>query len=184
VSSYRLYKICKGRQNKELGCLKKNYPAIIEQVRKVSPNLILMLQYQPSYKDDKYYGVYKALGNLVHDPSLSVPCLNALMEEVYEDVFKLAKEYQLPIIDLPNTFDIQDPSLYKTQIEPSAKGGDLIAELVTHVATHHDFKGPSLVYAKGKDKIITAKENNLNYKVGEGDHSTIRAILKQLISQE
>jgi hypothetical protein len=167
-----------------VGQFKKNYPAIIENIKKVTPNVILMLQYQPSYKDDAY-GVYKALGKLVHDSTLSVPCLNALMEEVYEDIFKLARENNFPVIDLPNTFDIQDASLYKTQIEPSSKGGDIIVDLVSHVATHHDFKGPSVVYSRGKDKVISAKENNQqHWKVGEGDHSTIRAILKQLISNE
>jgi len=169
---------------KRVGMFRKNYPAIVDEIRKITPNLILMLQYQPSFKDDSHYGVYRALGKLVNNPSLSVPCLNALMEEVYGDVFKLAKEYQLPIVDLPNSFDINDKSLYRSQIEPSSKGGDIIVDLVSHVVKNHDFNGPSQIYWKGKDTPIKNRLNDLKWQVGEGDHSSIRAILKQLINQE
>jgi len=142
-----------------------------------------MLQYRPSYKDDHYYGVYKALGKLCRDPSQSVSCLNALMEEVYEDVIKLADKEKLPVIDLPNTFDINDSSLYRTGIEPSAKGGDIIVELASHVILNHDFNGPSLIYWKDGSGVHN-RTNNLKLKIGSEDHSFLRQFFKNMMNPE
>lgn len=43
------------------------------------------------------------------------------------------------MIDLPNTFDIRDSSLYVSQIEPSSHGGEVIAKLITHVIQAHNY---------------------------------------------
>jgi len=58
--------------SERVAMFRRNYPAIISETKKICPNLILMLQYRPSYHDDYHYGVYKALGNLCHDQSKSV----------------------------------------------------------------------------------------------------------------
>jgi len=162
---------------------RKNYPAIIGEIRKNCPNLILMLQYRPSFKDDNY-GVYKSLGRLCHDPSQSVVCLNALMEEVYEEVFNLADKEKLPIIDLPNTFDINDSSLYRMQIEPSSKGGDIIVELISHVVQNHDFSGDSRIYWKDNKGVLQNKTNDLKLKVGDSDTTFLRKFLRKMINPE
>ncbi|CZG14716.1 hypothetical protein [Legionella pneumophila] len=38
--------------------------------------------------------------------------------------------------------------LYQAQIEPGDEGGELIASLITHTITHHDFQNESTLYAK------------------------------------
>jgi hypothetical protein len=45
------------------------------------------------------------------------------MEKIYAQIIPKAKQHNLPMIDLPNTFDIRDSSLYVSQIEPSSHGG-------------------------------------------------------------
>ena len=45
------------------------------------------------------------------------------------------------MLDLPNTFDIRDTELYRHQIEPSAKGGELIAELIAHAVLSEGREG-------------------------------------------
>lgn len=60
----------------------------------------------------------------------SVAALNNLMETIYPPIFKIAQDNKIPIIDLANTYDIYDDSLYRSQIEPSEKGGQLTCELI------------------------------------------------------
>lgn len=60
----------------------------------------------------------------------SVSALNNLMETIYPPIFKIAQDKNIPIIDLANTYDIYDDSLYRSQIEPSEKGGMLTCELI------------------------------------------------------
>lgn len=75
---------------------------------------------------------------LEQDP---VQTMHALMEVVYQPVFKIARDYNIPIIDLPNTFDINDSGLYEHQIEPSYRGGKIITSLIKHVVENHDWQG-------------------------------------------
>ena len=42
--------------------------------------------------------------------------MNHIMENVYENIIKKLKIYNLAFIDLPNTFDITDTKLYEKQI--------------------------------------------------------------------
>jgi hypothetical protein len=63
------------------------------------------------------------------------------MEVIYPVVFRIAREKNLPIIDLSNTFDIYDDDLYVAQIEPSHKGGQIITSLVKHIMLSHDWEG-------------------------------------------
>jgi hypothetical protein len=39
---------------------------------------------------------------------------------IYAPIIQKAKQYNLPLIDLPNTFDVRNPALYVSQIEPSS----------------------------------------------------------------
>eukprot|EP00931_Biecheleriopsis_adriatica_P114179 TRINITY_DN89671_c0_g1_i1.p1 TRINITY_DN89671_c0_g1~~TRINITY_DN89671_c0_g1_i1.p1 ORF type:complete len:177 (-),score=15.76 TRINITY_DN89671_c0_g1_i1:39-491(-) len=78
----------------------------------------------------------------------SVSKLNHLMEQVYNPILAMASENHLPVIDLPRSFSIQDESLYRCQIEPSAAGGSLITELISHVVCNHDFAGTSMLYLR------------------------------------
>jgi hypothetical protein len=40
----------------------ENYPLIVEEILKVTPNLIIQLQYRPSFNQDKHYHVYERVG--------------------------------------------------------------------------------------------------------------------------
>jgi len=126
-----------------------NYPAILAKALHVTPRVIIMLQYRPSRTMDHNYSVYSAMSRLTNGGD-AVETLNALMEEIYPPILSLAKEHKLAIVDLPNTFDIYNSELYCCQIEPSAKGGRIIAELISHVVNNHDWSGPSRFYYQKK----------------------------------
>lgn len=67
---------------------------------------------------------------------------------------------KIPFIDLPNTFDYRDDSLYKMQIEPSNKGGKKIAKLIKHVVESHDFNGISKFYSQTSSGKIHVCDND------------------------
>ena len=114
------------------------------------------------------YGVYRAIGALpaarlgLPDGAGAVAKIHALMERVYAPVLALARELGLPVIDLPRSFDCRDAGLYRMQIEPSAAGGALIAELVAHVLRAHDWGAArSVLYRKRRgDAAVHAEPND------------------------
>lgn len=80
---------------------------------------------------------------------ISMAMIGGLMESFYRPILRQAEVDQMPILDLPNTFNPYDESLYTCGIEPSEKGGELIAEGIDHIVRSHDFGGESALYAKG-----------------------------------
>lgn len=124
----------------------ENYPIIVERCFSVTRNVIIMLQYRPAFHMDAGgYGVYQAIGRL---PGSADPVakLNGLMENIYAPVLALARERGLPVIDLPRTFDIYRSELYEHQIEPSGKGGEVIAAIAKYVVANHDPTKASTLY--------------------------------------
>ena len=69
----------------------------------------------------------------------------------------------LPVLDLPNSFDIHNDSLFSHQIEPSATGGDLIAHMVGEVLQSHDFASESRLYRmctrSGRPSAVSSAAN-------------------------
>lgn len=130
-----------------LSAFHTNYPSIVRRMVHACPHTVLMLQYRPAlHMDEGYYGVYHAM-ETVPGPGTGLQKLNRLMHSLYPDiVFPLARDLRLPIIDLSRSFDVHDSGLFTCQIEPSARGSELIATLMAHVLQHHDFDGPSLLY--------------------------------------
>jgi len=63
-----------------------------------------------------------------------------IIEARYRPILERAKKDQLPIIDLPNTFDPYKTELYISGSEPSKKGGALIAKAICQAVQdeHHD----------------------------------------------
>ena len=117
-----------------------------------------------------YYGVYKAIDTLpVPGCTSGLEKLHFLMESLYPEILKFARDFKLPIIDLPRTFDATDGDLYKCQIEPSAKGGALIADLIAHVVKNHDFDGPSAFYFKRSTSpgpvVVEANDGSAPWKI-------------------
>merc|ERR1712224_746857 len=111
----------------------------------VTPNVIIQLQYRPSFLQD-HYGVYGSMEQ-IPGPGGGVAKLHMLMERIYNFiVIDLAREHRLPVIDLASSFDIFNPDLYRSQIEPSDKGGELITELVAFVMGNFEFgKSESMI---------------------------------------
>ena len=141
---------------------KENYPKIVDACLAVTPNVIIMLQYRPSFHmDGGGYGVYQAIGGMP-GPGDTVLKLNHLMENIYKPVMTLAREKELAIIDLPRTFDIYDDSLYTHQIEPSEIGGSNIAQMIAHAAASHNEESDdrrSLFYLMDKSGEIHMEPN-------------------------
>jgi hypothetical protein len=130
-----------------------NYPAILEGCLSVTKNVIIMLQYRPSYyMDGGGYGVYDAIGR-IPGPGDSVAKLNGLMQQIYVPVLAHARQHRLAIIDLPRTFDIYQDDLYEHQIEPSARGGQIIAALAAHITASHGAEKPSTFYMYSSCKL-------------------------------
>lgn len=123
-----------------------NYPQIAARCAASGARMILMLQYRPDEAtDEEHYGVYRAIEAATPGPGTRVQKLNALMEAIYPPVLALAAENGWDVLDLPNTFDIRDTELYRHQIEPSAKGSQLIAELIEHAVLHRHEEMPGSV---------------------------------------
>lgn len=73
----------------------------------------------------------------------------------------MAQKYNIPIIDMTNTFDIYNTNFYVSQIEPSHIGGKIISKLISHIVKYHDFEGSSKLYSmpRGNIKIV---DNDFN----------------------
>jgi len=135
-----------------------NYLQILKRVCEIVPKVILMFQYRPAFNMDDSYHVYTAIGSLP-GPGDAVTKLNKIMETVYAPILDEARNRNLAVIDLPRTCDIYDDSLYICQIEPSSKGGSMIAELIDHAIKNHDFGRSSKLYLKCGE-LVSAEEND------------------------
>ena len=62
-----------------------------------------MMQYKPCTKQNNYK-IYQALAQLPIDGT-PMQKMNHLMETIYPKIIDLARKYNLPMIDLPNTFN-------------------------------------------------------------------------------
>lgn len=163
-----------------LGCLhrlehvvqdfQKNYTSILDRLCKIVPKVVLMFQYRPclTMEDTGGYGIYRAIGSLPGQVG-AVAKLNNLIEEVYNPILRIAFDRQLPVIDLPRTFNIEDDSLYRCQIEPSEEGGRLISDLISYVVSNHDFTGASALYLK-QSGVISSETNS-----GDGCWTILRS---------
>ena len=140
--------------------MQQNYLIILNECLSVCKKTILMFQYRPCFTTNDY-GIYDAINDIPDDlmiqkgalkngsngmevshdniSNVSVRKLNKLMESIYNGILlnELIIANRLPIIDLPNTFDIHNSLLYVRQIEPSHWGGLIIAKLIHHVIENH-----------------------------------------------
>lgn len=103
----------------------------------------------------------KVTGNfLFGKQEISMAALGGLLETFYRPILKQAQLDHIPILDLSNSFDPNDSDLYIFQIEPSKKGGELIAEGINHIINHHDFNFQSRIYSKHfSDVTFTSTQN-------------------------
>jgi hypothetical protein len=103
----------------------------------------------------------KVTKGILSGEQVGMATLGGLLETFYKPILAQAKADGIPILDLSNTFNPNDTSLYISQIEPSQKGGQLIAEGVTHIIKHHDFSfSKSMMYAKrDSNQGFTVNEN-------------------------
>lgn len=151
----------------KLAELQRNYPTIVERVRKATPRVVIMMQYRPALDaDDGFYGVYRAVSS-VPGPGTGVQKLNGLLQMVYEPILALARTHGLPVIDLPNSLDPRDASLFCCQIEPSDAGGQRIARLIAHVLANHNWAaGESLMYSEpAADAGVKVAANMAGWRV-------------------
>lgn len=95
----------------------------------------------------------------------SIAVFGALMKRFYAPIIEHARKNNIPILDLPNSFDPYDKDLYISGIEPSEKGGALIAEGIAHIVKWHKFDEGSEIYTKWKnDERYTSEFNNKKTK--------------------
>jgi len=125
----------------------KNYQAILAACLQICPNVIVQMQYRPALHMDTHYHVYGSMAR-IPGPGSPVDKINELMQTVYKPILPLAAESKLAILDMPSSFPLEDSSFYKLQIEPSAKGGELIATLICHAVQYHDWAQGAVIYSK------------------------------------
>lgn len=157
----------------EIPAFQQRYLSILTQIKKLKGKVrpILMFQYRVDTGSDNY-GVYQTLGNLaaatqsiamnsISSYQLGISYMGTLLEKLYQPILKQAQEDGIPILDLPNTLDPTHSHLYISQIEPSAKGGSLIAQGISHIIKKHDFESKkSILYAKtGSNAEYSGSEN-------------------------
>lgn len=118
-----------------------NFAQIVTALRKITPNVIIMLQYRPALNCDGHYGVYEAMGTLPF-PGTGEEKLNRVMESIYPPVFDICRDHGMHILDLSRSFDIHDDRMFKCQIEPSAHGSTAIARLIYHAVCLPDRTAP------------------------------------------
>jgi hypothetical protein len=63
-------------------------------------------------------------------------------------VIPFARQHKLPLIDLPNSMDPFFTSFFTSQIEPSARGSELIARMIHHVIKTHDWNESRFFHAQ------------------------------------
>ncbi len=126
--------------------IQRNYLEILDQIKRIDQNIrpIIMLQYCLDITND-HYGVYKAMQQLNPHAKPDL-VLHDFMKEVYKPILLEAQKRKIPVIDMANTFNYRDTSLYISQIEPSKKGGNVIVRMIDHVILRHNFNGDSMCY--------------------------------------
>lgn len=123
-----------------------NFPRILEEVSRVCEHIMICLQFRPSvHSDSDKHKFYESISEFTVGGESAPEKLNQLMETIYPKVLSLARGKFLPVIDLANSFDINDATLYEDQIEPSSKGCARIARLIDY-AMHNHHWDRSLLY--------------------------------------
>jgi hypothetical protein len=106
----------------------------------------------------------KVTKNVLCGQEIGMAALGGLMERFYRPILDQAKKDNLPILDLPNTFNPYK-DLYLSAIEPGEKGSELIVEGINHIIKNHDYSddSKSMLYSK-KDSsdTYTASDNSVS----------------------
>jgi hypothetical protein len=159
----------------EIPNVQNRYLKVVEEIKKIQGKvkIILCFQYKTvADKNQDHYRIYPImaqigktlLGASPNLPSSEEEIAHAAFEEFhkrfYRPIVEQAKKDHLPILDLSSTFDPKDNDLYLCGIEPSEKGGQLIAEGIHHIVTHHFEEGQASVrYAKAPGSQAYARVN-------------------------
>lgn len=93
------------------------------------------------------------------EPGLAV--IGSLIKKFFAPVIAQAHKDKIPLLDLSNTFNPRDGTLYVSGIEPSKAGGALIAEGIAHVIENHNYEQQSKIYTKwNTEDDYTGKDND------------------------
>jgi hypothetical protein len=128
-----------------------NYRQTVETLIKLVPNVILVLVYKPG---KTFYSLFPALENQI----------NILAQSLAPIIFKIARDYKLPIIDLSRTFNPDDLSHYgSTPIEPSNKSSMFICEHVDRIVSNFKFGEEESNIYYGIDENTKCDKNTSDY---------------------
>lgn len=139
--------------------ISQRYIRILSNIQDQHPQakITTLLQYTPNTTNDAYfiYFLMSAIANkqtMTEDTSLylsgifhhlvglsaydsreAVEVLHDIMERVYRPILQEFITRNISVVDLASSFNEKDASLYVSQIEPSAKGSELIANLISEI---------------------------------------------------
>lgn len=120
--------------------LTNNYIEILNKIKSNAEKtqIVLVKQYLPCRESDDY-GIYEAMQQFESDwfESSIDPAekLHTIINYTFEEILRLSEIGGISIsavIDLNEHFDPRESALYEHQIEPSVRGGKLIARLIAN----------------------------------------------------
>lgn len=131
---------------KTLADLKQQYLQIVDEILETNKTvkLILMTQYYPSFMQSTYkiYEFIALLGDTLNLKNATpADIINELMTITYKAILsELVEKYPANIIvaDITSTLNPFEAANHVYQIEPSGKGGKIIANLLRHIIASGD----------------------------------------------
>ena len=155
----------------------EKYLKIIDEIQTIKPEakLTILLQYTPSTQNDTYFiyflmsaiaqertlaknssaylplALHYVAGLADHQSQHAVELLHDIMANVYQPMLSALIESNVSVIDLASTFNPSDENLYVSQIEPSEKGANLIANLISDAISRPGDE--SRLFSKPSQKI-------------------------------
>jgi hypothetical protein len=89
-----------------------------------------------------FFGSFRVAKGILKRQNCGMTMLGVLMEMFYRPILKRAQADNLPVLDLPNSFNPYE-ALYISGIEPNREGGKLIAEGLCHIIRECESKSSS-----------------------------------------
>ncbi len=122
--------------------LQLEYIEIVERIRAMNPDakIILMTQYYPSTKQNNYkiYPFMQEVGkalNLGINPNNPMDVIYEIIKATYFKAFSTIQDDNIVAVDVTSSLDPHNNKNHVSQIEPSAIGGQKIAQMLGYVLT-------------------------------------------------
>lgn len=112
-----------------------NYKKVIETVKRLCDKIVLISVYLPYLGNGSSYGIY-------------TPLAKPIMDRWHLFIYSIAREYNIPLLDLNRTLNVGDRSHYGVDdTRVSNVSNKCIAECISYIYSHYD--GHHIYYTPG-----------------------------------